>query len=133
MGVVRTILLVAFIIICVLLVLMVLVQNEDSNGMGSAFGGGQSVAFGARSASVLTKTTAVFVALFFVVTFALALLTKAPSSKNDLSATAAEVEGTETVQETETENAGDWLEQEIGSSKEAESTVPSAEMTAGAE
>ena len=35
MGVVGTILLVAFVIVCVLLVLMVLVQNEDSNGMGS--------------------------------------------------------------------------------------------------
>ncbi len=116
MGVVRTILLVAFIIICVLLVLMVLVQNEDSNGMGSAFGGGQSVAFGARSASVLTKTTAVFVVLFFAVTFALALLTKAPT-KNDLSATAAEVEGTEAVEETAVEQeAGDWLEQELGTS-----------------
>ena len=116
MGVVRTILLVAFIIICVLLVLMVLVQNEDSNGMGSAFGGGQSVAFGARSASVLTKTTAVFVVLFFAVTFALALLTKAPTM-NDLSATAAEVEGTEAVEETAVEQeAGDWLEQELGTS-----------------
>ena len=55
MGVVRTILLVAFVIICVLLVLLVLVQNEDNNGMGSAFGGGQSAAFGAHSASEIGR------------------------------------------------------------------------------
>ena len=48
MAVLKTILLIAFVIICVLLVLLVLVQNEENNGMGSAFGGGQSTAFGAR-------------------------------------------------------------------------------------
>ncbi len=74
MGVVRTILFVAFIIVSVLLVLMVLVQNDEQNGMGGVFGGRQSAAFGSRSASVLTKTTGVFVALFFLIAFGLAFL-----------------------------------------------------------
>lgn len=80
MGVVKTILLVAFVIISVLLVLLVLVQNEDNSGMG-VFGGANSQAFGARSASVLTKTTGVLVALFFISAFALAFLNKADTGK----------------------------------------------------
>ena len=106
MGVVGTILLVAFVIVCVLLVLMVLVQNEDSNGMGSPFGG-QSAAFGSHSASVLTKTTGVFVALFLVFVFSLALINKAPSDGGSMSATAKEVQGAS--QEPENK-AGSWLD-----------------------
>ena len=126
MGVVRTILLIAFIIICVLLVLLVMVQNENSNGMGSAFGGGNSAAFGSHSASVLTKTTGVLVGLFFVVTFVLALLTKAPS-KDTMSTVAEEVNGVETVTE-EVSSGADWLDEALGTSgeasSEAELTVP---------
>ena len=69
MGVVRTILLVAFIIVCVLTILLVLMQNDEGNGMGTAFGGGQSAAFGSHSASVLVKTTGVLAGLFFVIVF----------------------------------------------------------------
>lgn len=106
MGVVRTILLVAFIIICVLLVLFVIVQNEDNNGMGGVFGGGQSAAFGSHSASVLSKTTGVFVALFFVCAFGLALLNKAPSKSDSIIDAAAESGVT-------TEASGtSWIDQE---------------------
>ncbi|WP_443736512.1 preprotein translocase subunit SecG [Treponema sp.] len=109
MGVVRTILLVAFVIICVLLVLLVLVQNEDNNGMGSAFGGGQSAAFGAHSASVLTKTTGVFVALFFIVAFSLSLLNKAPA-RASLDDAAVQVQGAE---ETASSSDSSWIDQEL--------------------
>lgn len=108
MGVARTILLVVFVIVCILLVLLVLVQNDDDNGMGSAFGGGQSTAFGARSASVLTKTTAVLVGLFFVAAFGVGLLNKAPE-REDLSGAVEEVEGT-TPAEEQSEN---WLDNEF--------------------
>ena len=76
MNIVKTVALVAFVIICVILILLVLVQNEENNGMGSAFGGGQSTAFGAHSANVITKTTGVFVALFFVAALVLHCLTR---------------------------------------------------------
>lgn len=111
MGVVGTILLVAFVIVCVLLVLLVLVQNDESNGMGSAFGGGQSAAFGAKSGSVLIRTTGVLTALFFVIAFSLSLLNKAPA-KEDLSSTAQTVQGTEAPA---AEASGNWLENEVGS------------------
>ncbi|MBQ0039421.1 MAG: preprotein translocase subunit SecG [Treponema sp.] len=114
MGVVKTIMLVAFIIVCVLAILLVLVQNDESNGMGSAFGGGNSAAFGAHSGSVLKKTTGVLVVLFFVITFGLGLANKA-IGKADLSATAAEVQGETKTEET---TSGNWLENEISGSTE---------------
>ena len=114
MGVVKTILLVAFVVVCVLAILLVLVQNDESNGMGSAFGGGSSAAFGARSGSVLKKTTGVLVVLFVVITFGLGFVNKA-SGKDDLSATAAEVQGESKAAETE---SGSWLETELSGSTE---------------
>ena len=108
MAVLKTIVLIAFVIICVLLVLLVLVQNEENNGMGSAFGGGQSTAFGARSASVLTKTTGVLAALFFVTAFGISLLNKAPA-KEDLSSTVKEIQG----EQTSSEDNGSWLQEEL--------------------
>lgn len=113
MNIIKTVLLVAFVIIAVLLVLMVLVQNEESNGMGSAFGGGQSTAFGSHSASVLSKTTGVFVGLFFVVIFALALLNKTPSGDSlEMSQTAAEVES---KSESAESNNSSWFDEDPAS------------------
>ncbi len=106
MAIVKTVLFVLFIILCVFLILMVLVQNEDRNGMGGVFGGGQSAAFGSHSASVLTKTTGVFAALFFIFAFTLALLNKAGDSGKDLGKTAAEVQET-TV---DSNASGSWLD-----------------------
>lgn len=108
MGVVKTVLLVAFVIICVLLILLVLVQNEDTNGMGSVFGGGQSAAFGARSASVLTKTTGVLAGLFFIVAFGISLLNKAPV-KEDLSSSVKEIHG----ESPSVSDQGSWLQEEL--------------------
>ena len=79
MGVIGVILLVFFVIICILLVCLVLLQNEEGGGIGGLFGGANSTAFGSRSGNILTKTTYIFVALFFVVAFSLALINKAPA------------------------------------------------------
>ena len=76
MSVISIILLVVFVIICILTVGIVLLQNDESDGMGGLFGGAGSQAFGSRSANVLTKTTYVLVTLFFITSFGLALLNK---------------------------------------------------------
>ena len=91
MGVIGIILLVAFVIICVLLVCVVLLQNEEGGGMGGLLGGGNSAAFGSRSGNVLTKTTYILVTLFFVSTFILAFMNKAPAV-HSLDAAAAQEE-----------------------------------------
>lgn len=79
MSIVGNILLVAFVIVCVLLVLLVLVQDDGKSGMG-LMGGRGTTAFGSHSASVLTKSTGVLVALFFVISIGLAKV-NAPASK----------------------------------------------------
>ena len=66
---VNVLLTVAFVIVCVLLILLVLVQDDGQNGMGGIFGGRGTQAFGSHSASILTKTTRVLVILFFVLAF----------------------------------------------------------------
>lgn len=111
--VVKGILLVAFVIICILLVLLVLVQEPENSGMGGLLGGGNSVAFGAHSASILTKLTLVLVVLFFVATFGIA---KVFSNKNvsdaknlqELSEEAAVEQTIETPSETPAEDAKWW-------------------------
>ncbi len=82
MGVVGVILLVAFVIVCILLVAIVLIQNEEGDGLGGMFGGAAAQAFGAKSGNILTKTTYVLVTLFFVTCLALALMNRAPSVKS---------------------------------------------------
>ncbi len=101
MGVVGIILLVVFVIVCILMIAIVLVQDEDGNGLGGLLGGSSSMTFGSRSSSVLTKTTYVLVILFFVITFALAFVNKAPKAKSLDSAV-------QQTQEAVTEE-GDWF------------------------
>jgi preprotein translocase subunit SecG len=79
MGIIGIVLLVVFVIICVLLVGIVLIQSEEGGGMGGLFGGAGSQAFGSRSGNVITRTTYILVALFFVTTFGLAFINKAPT------------------------------------------------------
>ena len=82
MGVIGIILLVAFVIVCVLLVTIVLLQNEEGNGLGGLLGGPSSTTFGSQSGNVLTKTTYVLVTLFFLTSFGLAIINKAPTVKS---------------------------------------------------
>ena len=112
---------IAFVVVSVLLILLVLVQDDGKNGMGGLLGGRGTAAFGSHSASVLTKATAVFVVLFFVLAFFLALLNKKPANPN-LEATA--VETSVAPEETSTENASAngeaWWGGETSSSESAE-------------
>lgn len=97
MGVIGIILLIAFVIICILLVGIVLIQRESGDGLGGLFGSGNSAAFGSRSQTVITKTTYVLVALFFITTFVLAFLNKAPAVA-DLDKAAGQTQAAETTE-----------------------------------
>ncbi len=90
MNAIKVILLVAFVIISILLILLVLIQNDEGGGMGGLFGGAGSAAFGSHSASVVNKTTFVFVALFFLTAFCIARLNRKPALKQSLEPTAVE-------------------------------------------
>ena len=122
MGIVGIVLLIAFVIICVLLVLLVLVQDDGNSGMGGLLGGRGTAAFGSHSAGVLTKATAVFVSLFFVVAFILAVINKKPKAEEDLAPTAAveKVESAESEVKDAAEKTSDTWWQSSKDSKKTE-------------
>ena len=73
MGVLTSVVTVVFAIICVLLVLIILLQSDKSAGMGILGGAGQST-FGSSTADIITKVTAVMVAIFMVGSLGLSIL-----------------------------------------------------------
>src|SRR5947199_9784354 len=65
-----------YVLICLVLLLVLLLQQGKGGDMASAFGGGSSqTAFGARGgATVLSKATTIFAALFMLGAIALAII-----------------------------------------------------------
>ncbi len=86
MEFVSTLLLVLFIIVAVLLVAMVLLQDDQGEGLGGVFGGSGSSPFGAKSGNVLVKTTTVLGVLFFVTSLGLAWVSRTQSDDDILKA-----------------------------------------------
>ncbi len=82
MGIVGTFILVVFVISALLLILIVLVQDDQGEGLGGIFGGGSGSAFGPRSGNVLTKITSVLAIIFFLGAFGLAWLNRTPEAEN---------------------------------------------------
>ncbi len=120
MGIISVFLLVVFVLVCILIIALVLLQTEDGGGLGGLFAGGSNSAFGSRSASVLTKATYVMVTLFFVTAFLLAFINKSPSDKGVEAAALLEQGGT----------AAEWWNDENSADVTAESA---AEADAAAE
>jgi preprotein translocase subunit SecG len=68
-------LLVLFVIICVLMTLIILMQRPKQEGLGAAFGGGVTdQVFGARTTNVLQRGTVYLGSLFFIFALLLAVL-----------------------------------------------------------
>jgi protein translocase SecG subunit len=73
MGILTTLSVIFFIILCVLIVIIVLLQSDKSAGMG-VLGGSSQSAFGSSTADVITKITAVMVALYMLGSLGLSAL-----------------------------------------------------------
>ncbi len=73
MNILLSISTVLFLILSVLLIVIILLQSDKGAGMGILGGGSQS-AFGSSTADVITKITAVLVALFMLGSLGLAVL-----------------------------------------------------------
>lgn len=86
MGLFGIILLVLFAVVCALLVFMVVIQDQESEGLGGLFGGAGNAAFGSRSTNVVVKFTYILGGLFFVIAFSLAVLNR--GSMGDVEAAA---------------------------------------------
>lgn len=72
---------VLFIITCCLLVLVVLLQKGRGGGLGAAFGGAGSAAFGTRTGDVFTWITIVLTALFLLLAIGASFTYREPSGK----------------------------------------------------
>ena len=74
-NVVIDVLLVFFVIDCLLMCLVVLMQRSKQEGLGAAFGGGITESmWGAQTSQVLVKTTVWLAAIFFILSISLARL-----------------------------------------------------------
>lgn len=119
MSPISVVLLVFFAIVSLLLILLVAVQDDGENGMGGLLGGRGTAAFGSHSAGVLTKTTAVLVALFFILAVALAMVNKSSRKIDESLVPDTAVE--KTVEETENTTSEWWAD-----SVESEATEESS-------
>ena len=73
MKVLLLILTIFFIFSCALLVLIVMLQSDKNSGMG-AIGGSSQSTFGSSTADVVTKITAVLVAIFLIGSLGISVL-----------------------------------------------------------
>ena len=90
MGVLSIILLVLFVIVSLLLIFLVAVQDEQSEGLGGIFGGGSNTAFGSHTSSVVTKATMTLGILFLVLALLVAFVNKSPSQDDLLDSVTTE-------------------------------------------
>lgn len=82
MGAISIVLTVLFITVSILLVFMVAIQDEQSDGLGGVFGGAAQASFGSYTSSVVTKATAILGAAFMILALCIALFNRTPSVDN---------------------------------------------------
>jgi preprotein translocase subunit SecG len=103
MGVLSIILIVFFVASALITILIVLIQDDQGEGIGGMFGGGSSTPFGSRSGNVLTRFTAIVATVFFCAAFALAWVNRGAESSDIVRKARLE-----SLQEAEQENW--WVE-----------------------
>ena len=78
-------LLVIFVIVCLLMTLLILMQRPKQEGLGAAFGGGVTdQVFGARTTNGLQRGTVYLGSLFFLISLALAVLISAKNKNTTM-------------------------------------------------
>ena len=87
-------LLVILIATALFLVVLVLMQDEQGEGLGGIFGGGNAAPVGNRSGNILTRATSVIATIFLVSLFAYAWINRTPESAS-IEAAARRLEGTD--------------------------------------
>lgn len=100
-GIVSVILLVVFAIASVLLILVVLIQDEQGEGIGGLFAGGSGASFGPRRGNILTRFTWIVGVVFLVGAFAVAWVNRTPE--------AADLAGKARIEQLQSGENKDWF------------------------
>ena len=78
--IISIVLLVLFVAVSLVMMLVVLIQDEQGEGIAGMFGGASTTPLGSRSGNVLTRFTSIIGALFLFGAFALAWFNRTPES-----------------------------------------------------
>jgi len=124
MGLLSIILLVIFAIAALIMILVIMLQDDQGEGIGGLFGGGSTTPFGSRSGNILTRFTSILGAIFIVGAFALAWLNRSPETTDIVEKARLEqiqeaeqsnwwVERIEEVEPGEDEESGEGGESEV--------------------
>ena len=119
MGFLGIMLLVIFVLTSLLLIGIVMIQDDQGEGLGGIFGGSGGASMGSRSGNILTKTTSILGAVFLVTAFGLAWINKTPESGNVIGAAQEQLSG----------ESNEWWNQPVEdeSGTDEEETLPSTE------
>lgn len=90
MGVLSVILLILFVIVAVLLIFLIAVQDENSQGLGGIFGGSSDSVLGTGASSFLNKVTTGCAIAFMVLALLVAFVNKSNTSDTLLDSAAAQ-------------------------------------------
>ena len=115
-----------FVLAALILTLVVLIQDDQGEGIGGLFGGGSSTPFGSRSGNVLTRFTGIVAAVFLITSVVVGLVNRSTERK--------EIEGPTTEQVTRErffapEPSASPAQSETGTVMEAASPGPVASPT----
>lgn len=121
MGVFGIVLLVLFAIVCLLLIVMVVIQDQEGEGLGGLFSGAGNTAFGSRSSNVVVRFTYILGGLFFVIAFSLAILSR--SSVGDVEKAVRSQDG----------QSNEWWSQDAKTDAPATTENPAATETPAVE
>lgn len=88
MGVLSIILLVLFVISALVLIFLVAVQDEKSQGLGGIFGGSSDSTFGTGSSKFLTKVTSIMAIAFVVLALLVGITSRSNTSDSLVEAAA---------------------------------------------
>ena len=91
-GIVEVVFLIVFVISALLLLAVVLLQDEQGEGIGGIFGGGSSSPFGSRSGNVLTRITAILGAVFILTSFGISWIESTGDSEDVIGAARTRME-----------------------------------------